>query len=75
MKDKYELTILTATYNREGTLTRLYESLCSQTRKGFQWLIIDDGSTDGTKELVKGLGTMALRLSIRESQTEANIRH
>lgn len=56
MKDKYELTILTATYNREGTLTRLYESLCSQTRKGFQWLIIDDGSTDGTKELVKGFG-------------------
>lgn len=46
-------TIFTSTYNRAYTLTRLYESLCAQTEKSFEWLIIDDGSTDNTKELIK----------------------
>lgn len=48
------LTILTPTYNRAQTLTRLHESLDGQTCKEFQWLIIDDGSTDATENLVKG---------------------
>ena len=48
------LTILTPTYNREGLLKRLYESLCAQTNLHFQWLIIDDGSTDHTSEVVHG---------------------
>lgn len=47
------LTIHTATYNRAHTLLRAYESLLAQTRKDFLWLITDDGSTDGTAELVR----------------------
>jgi len=46
------LTILTPTYNRSNTLRRCYESLCNQTLTDFQWLIIDDGSTDGTCDLI-----------------------
>lgn len=46
------LTIFTPTYNRAHTLYRTYESLCSQNCKDFIWLIIDDGSTDHTDELV-----------------------
>ena len=46
------LTIYTCTYNRSHLLPRLYESLQEQTCKDFLWLIIDDGSTDGTKSLV-----------------------
>lgn len=46
------LTVFTPTYNRAYTLHRCYESLCRQTSKDFMWLIIDDGSTDNTKELV-----------------------
>lgn len=46
------LTIFTPTYNRELLLPRLYESLRAQTSKNFLWMIIDDGSTDGTEALV-----------------------
>lgn len=47
------ITVFTPTYNRAKTLPRLYESLLSQTDKRFEWLIIDDGSTDTTEELVR----------------------
>lgn len=48
-----KLTIFTPTYNRAHTLPRTYESLCKQKNKDFVWLIIDDGSSDNTEELVK----------------------
>ena len=44
------ITIFTSTYNRCHTLERLYESLCRQTSFDFEWLVVDDGSTDDTKE-------------------------
>lgn len=47
------LTIFTPAYNRANTLARTYKSLCDQTSYDFEWLIIDDGSTDNTAELVK----------------------
>lgn len=47
------LTIFTPTYNRVHTLVRTYKSLCYQTCKDFEWLIIDDGSSDNTAEVVK----------------------
>lgn len=47
------LTVFTPTYNRAHTLGRTYQSLCRQTNKDFDWLIVDDGSTDSTHELVK----------------------
>lgn len=46
------LTIITPSYNRAEYLTRLHESLVSQTIQNFQWLIIDDGSTDDTEKIV-----------------------
>ena len=42
------LTILTPTFNRKDRLARLKRSLDTQTIKGFQWLVIDDGSSDRT---------------------------
>lgn len=48
-----EITILTPTYNRKKTLGKLYSSLLKQTEKDFSWFIVDDGSTDGTEELVE----------------------
>ncbi|MBV6274136.1 glycosyltransferase family 2 protein [Alcaligenaceae bacterium CGII-47] len=42
------LSILTPTYNRAHTLPRLYKSLQAQSNQNFEWLIVDDGSTDDT---------------------------
>ncbi len=47
------LTVFTPAYNRAHTITRTYESLLNQNCKDFIWLIVDDGSTDNTAELVK----------------------
>lgn len=47
------LTIFTPAYNRAHTIGRTYESLKKQNCKEFIWLIIDDGSTDNTSELVE----------------------
>lgn len=46
------LTIFTPTYNRINELERLYSSLISQTDFRFEWLIVDDGSTDDTENMV-----------------------
>lgn len=46
------ITIITPTYNRAYTLDRLYNSLVNQSQHDFEWVIIDDGSKDGTGEIV-----------------------
>lgn len=52
MEDK-TLTVITTTYNRDYCLHQVYESLLRQTSDDFIWLIVDDGSVDNTKKLVK----------------------
>ena len=61
MKNNKEvnLTIFTPTYNRAHTLPRVFESLEMQTLKNFEWLIIDDGSTDNTEEVVNSFYSKA----------------
>ncbi len=49
-----QLTVFTPTYNRAHTLIRCYESLKRQTNKEFVWLIVDDGSSDETENMVMG---------------------
>ena len=51
---EYKFTIFTPTYNRAGLLKKLYESLKNQSFKNFEWLIVDDGSTDNTYESIQG---------------------
>lgn len=48
-----KITVFTPTYNRAYTLTKLFASLKIQNYKNFEWLIIDDGSTDNTEMLIK----------------------
>lgn len=47
-----EIVILTPTYNRVSMLPKLYESLKKQTMCKFTWLVVDDGSSDGTKSII-----------------------
>src|SRR5690554_3364243 len=47
------ITVFTTTYNRAHTLSFLYESLIRQTSMDFEWLVIDDGSSDNTKTLIE----------------------
>lgn len=47
------ITVFTPTFNRAYILPKLYESLCHQTCKDFEWLIVDDGSADDTESLVQ----------------------
>ena len=45
------ITVFTPTYNRAHTLNQLYQSLLQQDCYDFEWLVINDGSTDSTDEL------------------------
>ena len=47
------LTVFTPAYNRAHTISRTYKSLLNQECKDFIWLIVDDGSTDNTAEIVR----------------------
>src|SRR5690606_12966710 len=47
------LTVFTPTFNRAYCLDQLYSSLVNQTNKDFCWMVIDDGSTDNTEELIQ----------------------
>lgn len=52
MNNEILITVFTPAYNRAHTLPRTLESLKQQNNKNFKWLIVDDGSTDNTQELV-----------------------
>jgi glycosyltransferase involved in cell wall biosynthesis len=68
---QYTFTVFTATYNRAHTINRVYESLKSQSFLDFEWLIIDDGSSDGTYELIQHWQTQApfpIRYAWQENQ-------
>jgi glycosyltransferase involved in cell wall biosynthesis len=54
MSSDFSFTVFTPTYNRAKTLYRVYESLCAQTFRDFEWVVVDDGSTDNTRTLVEG---------------------
>ncbi len=51
--NEIQLTVFTPAYNRAHTLFRTYESLCRQSCKDFIWMVVDDGSTDNTTELIR----------------------
>lgn len=47
------VTVMTPTHNRAHLIHRVRESLAAQSWRGFEWLVIDDGSTDGTEALIR----------------------
>ena len=64
-----KIVFLTATYNHASRLQQLFDSLMLQTNKSFRWLIVDDGSNDGTEKTVNefaGLSIKYLKKTIAE---------
>ena len=64
------VTVLTPTYNRAHLIGTLYESLCRQSFRDFEWLIVDDGSTDYTETVIsqfKAEGRISIRYIWQEN--------
>jgi glycosyltransferase involved in cell wall biosynthesis len=69
------ITIFTPTYNRRQLIERLYQSLLSQTQKNFEWLVIDDGSTDNTENYFTDLLAKQQPFPIRYIKQENGGKH
>lgn len=57
MNNKVALSIVSPSYNKGATIQRLYDSLIRQTCHDFEWIVINDGSTDNTVEMIKSFHT------------------
>jgi glycosyltransferase involved in cell wall biosynthesis len=68
------ITVVTPTYNRSLELKQLYHSLCKQTYSDFEWLVIDDGSADDTKNVVEQF-VSANKIKIRYLYKENGGKH
>lgn len=66
------ITVFTPLYNRKALLPRLYESLAAQTCFSFEWVVVDDCSTDGSYELAMELAGKETRFPIRVFRAERN---
>ena len=75
MENKVFCTIFTPTYNRKEKLEKLYDSLTAQEEKNFEWLIVDDGSTDNTEILIKEIAKKEKEFNIIYKKTENGGKH
>ena len=72
---KYKITVFTPTYNRAYIISNLYESLKRQTCTDFEWLVVDDGSTDNTSNLFEKWVAEETKFKIRYHKKENGGKH
>ena len=58
------ITVFTPTYNRRKSLPRVFESLKRQTFRDFIWIIVDDGSTDGSEKICDNYARIDDRINV-----------
>ena len=68
------VTVFTPTFNRLPLLKRLYESLKEQTYTGFEWVIVDDDSSDGTEQWIDSI-TMKASFAIKYKRVSHGGKH
>ena len=71
----FYITIFTPTYNRRNLIDNLYQSLLAQTQKNFEWLVVDDGSTDDTETYFSELLSKQQPFLIRYLKQENGGKH
>ncbi len=69
-----KITVFTPTYNRAQTIPRLYNSLLRQSVKDFEWLVIDDGSSDNTESIIASF-IAGNKISMKYLKTENGGKH
>ena len=69
------ITVFTPTYNRGYIIENLYHSLQQQTFKNFEWIVVDDGSTDNTEEKIRCFQKENNFFPIRYLKTENGGKH
>ena len=69
------ITIFTPTYNRCNLIDNLYQTLLAQTKKNFEWLVVDDGSTDNTEKYFSELLSKQQPFPIRYLKQENGGKH
>lgn len=69
------VTVFTPTYNRKDLIARAYESLKRQTNQNFEWLVVDDGSTDDTKSFFAKILKEKNAFNIRYFEKENGGKH
>lgn len=69
------VTVFTSVYNRKNIIGKLYQSLCKQIDKNFEWIIVDDGSTDNVFELIQSWQMKTKEFSIRIKKVENGGKH
>lgn len=72
-------SVITPAFNAEHTIERVYQSLLNQTFKDFEWIVVDDGSTDQTSVLIESYQTENLfpikLVQIQNQHKKTAIRH
>ena len=64
-----KISIVTATYNSMRFFERTKESLFAAGIDGFEWIVVDDGSNDGTRDYLKSLSDPRLTVYFKERNT------
>ena len=70
-----KLSVITPVYNRAELLERCYSSLCVQSSRDFEWIVVNDGSTDETGSVMRGITAANTTFPIRYIEKENGGKH